>query len=324
MGYYGFIYLTTNHIDGKKYIGQRVYDKRGKWKSYLGSGVILKKAIKKYGKQNFHKEILFEAPNKEMLDVMERYIIAAHNAVASDDYYNIAIGGEGNGVGETHPCFNRVMSEEERLKRSGKNGSFYGKHHSDEFKEYLRSINKGKTLSKETRDKISQAHKGKHLSEESRYKLSLSLTGKQYPERASNEWKTKMQISHRQYGKQIMCIETNKIYDSINQAERELGYEIQHALSSKTHAAFGMHYIYYTTEENAKIQIQQLIDLGVFEQAPHRNTPQKCICVETGIVYDSLSDAAKSVNGCATRIRDCLNNKRSMHKGYHWKRYTDC
>lgn len=44
--FYGFIYITTNLINGKKYIGQ----KKGYNDTYLGSGKILKLAIKKYGR----------------------------------------------------------------------------------------------------------------------------------------------------------------------------------------------------------------------------------------------------------------------------------
>ena len=54
---YGFIYITTNHINGKKYIGQRKYDKQGKWKEYLGSGVVLSKAIKKYGIEKMYERL---------------------------------------------------------------------------------------------------------------------------------------------------------------------------------------------------------------------------------------------------------------------------
>ena len=56
--YYGFIYLTTNKVNGMKYVGQKTYDKRGNWKTYLGSGVYLKRAISKYGKDNFSRQIL--------------------------------------------------------------------------------------------------------------------------------------------------------------------------------------------------------------------------------------------------------------------------
>jgi hypothetical protein len=50
------IYITTNLINGKQYIG--LHSKNNK--SYLGAGTLLLKAIKKYGKENFSKEILKE------------------------------------------------------------------------------------------------------------------------------------------------------------------------------------------------------------------------------------------------------------------------
>ena len=54
---YGYIYLTQNLTNNRKYIGQR------KWNTfenisedkYLGSGIILKQAIQKYGEGNFKK-----------------------------------------------------------------------------------------------------------------------------------------------------------------------------------------------------------------------------------------------------------------------------
>ena len=44
---YGFIYITTNLIDGKRYLGQRKF--YGNWQEYLGSGAAFKQAIDKYG-----------------------------------------------------------------------------------------------------------------------------------------------------------------------------------------------------------------------------------------------------------------------------------
>lgn len=91
---YGFIYITTNNINGKKYIGQKSYHKSN-WKTYLGSGIHLKRAIDKYGKENFSREIIEECSTKEELDEREIYWISFYNAVESDLFYNIANGGDG-------------------------------------------------------------------------------------------------------------------------------------------------------------------------------------------------------------------------------------
>ena len=92
---YGFVYITTNHVTGKQYIGQRKYDKQGKWKEYLGSGIILSRAIEKYGLENFSKEIIEECKTKKILNDREIYWINYYNAVESDNFYNIASGGDG-------------------------------------------------------------------------------------------------------------------------------------------------------------------------------------------------------------------------------------
>lgn len=93
--YYGFIYITINNINGKKYIGQKKYDKEGKWKTYLGSGIILNRAIKKYGAENFSKEIIEKCYSKKELDKREIYWINFYDAVNSENFYNIASGGDG-------------------------------------------------------------------------------------------------------------------------------------------------------------------------------------------------------------------------------------
>lgn len=85
------IYITTNLLDGKKYIGK---DEDNNPK-YLGSGLHLIRAIKKYGKKNFQKEILAYANNKEELNELEIYYIDYYNAQKSDLFYNIAPGGTG-------------------------------------------------------------------------------------------------------------------------------------------------------------------------------------------------------------------------------------
>lgn len=107
--YYGFIYLTTNNIDNKKYIGQKKYDSQGRWKDYLGSGIRLKRAVNKYGSENFKREIIENCKTKEELDQREIYWIKYYNAVNDENFYNIASGGDG---GDTIKGF----SKEEAIK----------------------------------------------------------------------------------------------------------------------------------------------------------------------------------------------------------------
>ena len=113
--YYGFIYLTTNKVNGMKYVGQKTYDKRGNWKTYLGSGVYLKRAISKYGKDNFSRQILEECESKEILDDREMYWIQYFDAVNSKNYYNIASGGDG---GNTLLGFTEEQLREHSRKQS--------------------------------------------------------------------------------------------------------------------------------------------------------------------------------------------------------------
>lgn len=89
---YGFVYITTNLINGKRYIGQCSYHKK-RWNTYLGSGVFLKKAIRKYGRKNFTREILVEAFTKDDLAYLEILLIAEYDAVNDSTFYNMAEGG---------------------------------------------------------------------------------------------------------------------------------------------------------------------------------------------------------------------------------------
>ena len=52
---YGFIYITTNMVNGKKYLGQKKFNEY--WKNYLGSGTIFRRAVDKYGKEALEKTI---------------------------------------------------------------------------------------------------------------------------------------------------------------------------------------------------------------------------------------------------------------------------
>lgn len=123
--YYGFVYITINLVNSKKYIGQRLYDSKNEWKSYLGSGTLLKRAIAKYGKDNFIKIIIENCNNQAHLNDREKYWINYFNATNSADYYNIALGGTGGNTlaGYTEEQLRRTkMKHSESAKRVVKRG----------------------------------------------------------------------------------------------------------------------------------------------------------------------------------------------------------
>ena len=84
-----FIYLTTNLINGKKYIGR--HSTNNLEDGYLGSGTLLKRVVKKYGKENFKREILEHCKDLEESILQEKIWINSNNAERSSDYYNLPI-----------------------------------------------------------------------------------------------------------------------------------------------------------------------------------------------------------------------------------------
>lgn len=72
MTYYG-IYKITNLLNGMMYIGKHLTTELDD--GYMGSGIILKRAIKKYGAENFLKEWLMLCEDEEEMNYMERVFV---------------------------------------------------------------------------------------------------------------------------------------------------------------------------------------------------------------------------------------------------------
>lgn len=155
------IYRITNKINGKTYIGQHKYKKLND--SYMGSGKLLKLAKKKYGIENFEKEILeFDIPNVDLANDWEQMYILFERVKGKSEY-NIANGGGGVVGVERSEEWKRKISEAQK-----------GRHLSEETRKKLSEARKGKKhgpLSEEHRRKISEAHKGLHHSEEAKQKM---------------------------------------------------------------------------------------------------------------------------------------------------------
>ena len=166
------IYKTTNILNNKIYIGK--HQTKNINDNYLGSGVALEQAIKKYGKENFKKEILFIFENEEQMNQKEKELVT-ESFIATNKNYNMGVGGEGG-------------------------SHFKGKQHSEKTKQKLSEIAKGHKVSDETKRKLSEINKNKIVSEETKKKCSESAklrfqsedARKKYSELMKEFYKTKI------------------------------------------------------------------------------------------------------------------------------------
>jgi len=164
---YYLLYEITNLVNGKNYIGQHTTVNIDD--GYIGSGMAIMRAVKKYGKENFKKEVLLYAKNEVALNFFERALVTPEFC-ALDSNYNLREGG-GHGGRHSQETIDKVLATkrawspekkaEVTAKRSAAQTGIKKGPHSPETKAKISASNKGKKLSPETKAKLSQARKGK-------------------------------------------------------------------------------------------------------------------------------------------------------------------
>lgn len=108
-GYYGFVYLITNKLDGRIYIGKKAFSYKKKtrlskkakkatgkrvkieqvdsqWMDYYGSSLDVKADVKSLGKGNFTREILYLCKNKAQMNYMEAKEQFARDVLLNNSY----------------------------------------------------------------------------------------------------------------------------------------------------------------------------------------------------------------------------------------------
>lgn len=148
MNVYYTVYLTTNLVNNKRYIG--VHKTSNIDDDYFGSGKLLKQAILKEGIHNFKKEILFVYDNATEAYAKERELVT-EEFVSADDTYNLIIGGI--------PTADWVEGRKEHYRRNIK--TFLGRKHTEETKEKTRQAMLGRKHSDESRAKMSASQMGR-------------------------------------------------------------------------------------------------------------------------------------------------------------------
>lgn len=135
-----FVYITTNQLNGKQYVGSHYGNVND---SYLGSGRYLSKAIKKYGRENFKREIL-EVCDSSMNLLLEEKYIKEHNTLTPNGYNVSPTGGHGLGgrlSEETKRKLRKPKSKQHAKNISeGRKGIIF----SDEHKQNIKNSKIGK------------------------------------------------------------------------------------------------------------------------------------------------------------------------------------
>lgn len=182
----GYVYCTTNDLNGKIYIGlhsESEFDTK-----YLGSGVYLQNAVKQYGKKSFSIMPLVWCFTIQQLNDVEKSLIAKYReALGRENVYNIEDGGyhEGfQGMKKSPETIAKLKSTKQNISpeickkiSDAKKGRPNGKLGSSQTKETKRKIgeaNKGTIHSPESIARQKQSVKWYKPSEEMKKRLSIS------------------------------------------------------------------------------------------------------------------------------------------------------
>lgn len=166
------VYLITNSVNGKCYVGKTVGSLEKRWGRHCydaekGSAAFLACAIRKHGRENFICTVIEEIDDRgAALSDRERYWIKTLNT-------NVIAGGVGYNMNESAGGVAGVKRSAETRQRMSV--AQMGKRHTDETKRKLAAANrtKGQKRSDETKRKMSSVQRGKKRSLEVRRNLSL-------------------------------------------------------------------------------------------------------------------------------------------------------
>ena len=217
------VYKHVNRINRKQYIGITKQDPQNRWGN---DGINYKtcprfwNAICKYGWDNFEHIILGTDLSKSVARKMEKDLIKEFKTQDKEYGYNILEGGQ---CGELPKEVREKMS---MSMKGNKNGL-------------------GHPCSEEKKKKISDAQKGKKLSEEHKRAISLAKTGKSHKS-LSEEARKKISNSHKK--NKIYCLETDTVYESIQECSRQLNVlatNICKCCKGKINSTGGYHFSYY-------------------------------------------------------------------------------
>ena len=292
------VYKITNKINGKIYIGQTVSTLSTRWSQHVNNALkgkasmVISKAIKKYGPDSFERKVLVRCNSIEEMNHRETYYIGIFRSTIPVGY-NVDSGGKNK---RTHESTKEKLSKAKMGKKKGP--------HSEQHRKRLSEAHKGRVypnrvLSEETRNKMSMANSGsnngmfgKKHTEKTRNKISELNKGKHIGEKnpffgKKHTEETKEKISKSRMGKYSGC--NNPQFGLIGELSPNFGRKA--TIAAKKNMSRG--------QDRVKIKV---------------------LCINNAVIYDSITQAARSLSISTAGIRKVLNNKTNSVKGFTFKK----
>ena len=273
------IYKITNLVNGKVYIGQTKGSIEKRWKEHCRKNSFcskLRRAIQKYGKNNFSIEQIDHAHNQEELDSKEIFWIKKYNS--TEIGYNIAKGGHITGKQRAVVCLetNKVY---------------------DSILECCKELD----LLPGMVGAVCSGRKGSHKNLHFAYIDNGIIQSKR--------------LKKCKEPKKVMCYETGVVYKDCLQASKDLGLSrnaVSEVAYGRTPTCNGMHFFFI--DKNWK----PIIDERQFKKR-RKKTP--VLCIETGIIYESPKIASEKTGIYKESIFQSIR-KGCCGGGFHWEKYN--
>lgn len=301
-------YIVYCHVfsNDKKYFGITCQGWKKRWgKGGIGyKGQLVYDAIEKYGWYNTKHYILFKNLTEEEAEQKEIELIARYNTTDRRYGYNVSAGGDTPLLtGANNPNSVKIVCIN--------------------TEEVFDTINEAAIKYNLCSKCISDCCKGKQSIAGNHPETGERMIWQYYDEWLAAPKKHIIDYTKTESEKRVVCIETGIIYNNMVEAAKSINVKrscISSVCRGKQRTSGGYHWAYYD---------DYIKDPDKYNKLKHNNCnkpnnkPKRVLCVETNVIYNSITEAANSVGVYRTNVGGACRGEQKTAGGYHWKYIND-
>ena len=257
----GYIYMITNKVNGKKYIGQTIDLNRRRSEHKRRNRTAIEKAISKYGEEMFKFEII-EKTSIDNLNDKEKYWIEEYNTYKGYGY-NCHIGGDIQ-HNENNPMYGRT----------GEKNPFYGQKHTQKTKEKM-SRNHADVSGKNNPFYGYEYEEGEHPSITTNKRLSIKIIKDKYENNLTlNELEEKYNFAMQTIS-QIINGRHWTTNDIVRPKYLEKNHQGRNNINKKTKEKMSKNHADVSGINNPKAKVTKNMALKIIKQYNNTNVTYK-------------------------------------------------